>query len=69
MGSAYPNSENFMNRELINILVCPVTKGTLTLNIIEEIDDDIITGTLTSPEGRVYKIEQGIPNLLPPPQN
>ncbi|MCH2524462.1 MAG: Trm112 family protein [Dehalococcoidia bacterium] len=58
-----------MNRELINILVCPVTKGTLTLNIIEELDDDIITGTLTSPEGRVYKIEQGIPNLLPPPQN
>ena len=58
-----------MNRELINILVCPVTKGTLTLNIIEELDDDIITGTLTSPEGRVYKIEQGIPNLLHPPQN
>ena len=58
-----------MNRELINILVCPVTKGTLTLNIIEELDDDIITGTLTSPEGRVYNIEQGIPNLLPPPQN
>ena len=57
-----------MNRELINILVCPVTKGTLTLNIIDEIDDDIITGTLTSPEGRVYTIEEGIPNLLPPHQ-
>ena len=58
-----------MNRELINILVCPISKGTLTLNIIDEIDDDVITGTLTSPEGRVYKIEDGIPNLLPQPQN
>ena len=58
-----------MNRELINILVCPISKGTLTLNIIDEIDGDVITGTLTSPEGRVYKIEDGIPNLLPQPQN
>jgi len=58
-----------MNRELINILVCPISKGTLTLNIIDEIDGDVITGTLTSPEGRVYKIEDGIPNLLPQPQS
>jgi len=58
-----------MNQELIKILVCPVTKGTLTLSIIDEIDGDIITGTLTSPEGRIYKIEDGIPNLLPPTQN
>ena len=58
-----------MNRQLINILVCPISKGTLTLNIIDEIDGDVITGTLTSPEGRVYKIEDGIPNLLPQPQN
>ncbi|MCH2658169.1 MAG: Trm112 family protein [Dehalococcoidia bacterium] len=58
-----------MNRQLINILVCPISKGTLTLNIIDEIDGDVITGTLTSPEGRVYKIEDGIPNLLPQPQS
>ncbi len=58
-----------MNRELIHILVCPITKGPLTLNIVDEIDGDIITGTLTSPEGRVYKIEEGIPNLLPHSQS
>ncbi len=55
-----------MRRDLMDILVCPVTKSALTLEVTSEENGEVITGTLTSEEGRVYPIEDGIPNLLPP---
>ena len=35
-----------MRRELMDILVCPVCKGTLELNIVLEEDDDVVEGDL-----------------------
>jgi uncharacterized protein YbaR (Trm112 family) len=55
-----------MRRDLMDILVCPVTKSTLTLEATREEDGEILEGTLTCVEGHVYPIEDGIPNLLPP---
>ena len=55
-----------MRRDLMDILVCPVTKSALTLEVTEETDGEVIAGTLTCEEGHVYPIEEGIPNLLPP---
>ncbi|MBN2240133.1 MAG: methytransferase partner Trm112 [Dehalococcoidales bacterium] len=56
-----------MKREMMKILVCPVCKGELALSIVEEQDDEIITGSLQCPQcSHVYPIEDSIPNLLPP---
>ncbi len=56
-----------MRRELMDILVCPVCKGTLELNIVREEDDDVVEGDLVCPAcDECYPIENGIPNLLPP---
>ena len=56
-----------MKRELMNILVCPVCKGELELVISNELEHEIIEGTLNChacPE--TYPINDSIPNLLPP---
>jgi uncharacterized protein YbaR (Trm112 family) len=55
-----------MRRDLLDILVCPVSKGPLTLVVTNETSEEILEGTLTCEEGHVYPIEDGIPNLLPP---
>ncbi len=56
-----------MQRDLVEILVCPVTKEPLEL-VVEETDgDEIIRGHLYSRSiDFKYPIEDGIPNLLPP---
>ena len=56
-----------MHRDLMEILVCPVTKERLEL-VVEEADgDEIIRGSLYSRSLDFrYPIEDGIPNLLPP---
>ena len=55
-----------MKKELMNILCCPVCKSDLTLEINEEKDDVIISGNLTcSSCKKIYRISEGIPNLLP----
>ena len=56
-----------MHRDLMEILVCPVTKERLEL-VVEEADgDEIIRGYLYSRSIDFrYPIEDGIPNLLPP---
>ena len=57
-----------MKKDLMDILACPVCKGTLELRVDEEEeDDDVKTGALlcgTCHES--YPIEDSIPNLLPP---
>lgn len=56
-----------MRRELLEILACPMCKGTLTMTSVAVEADEVITGTLHCAAcGEDYPIEQGIPNLLPP---
>ena len=56
-----------MKAELIDILACPVCKGPLKLDIIDEQEGDIITGSLFCTKcEHSYPIEESIPNLLPP---
>jgi uncharacterized protein YbaR (Trm112 family) len=52
----------------MDILVCPVCKGTLELRSEEEgADGDVLKGTLDCAAcNEKYPIEDGIPNLLPP---
>lgn len=56
-----------MKRDLMDILVCPVTKQPLELHVEQESGDEIISGYLYSKAlDFKYPIEDGIPNLLPP---
>lgn len=57
-----------MRKELMDILVCPVTHEPLELVIEQEADDgEVIRGHLYSKSLDFrYPIEDGIPNLLPP---
>lgn len=56
-----------MQRELMEILVCPVSKEPLELVVEEEDGDEIVRGYLYSRAiDFKYPIEDGIPNLLPP---
>ena len=53
----------------MDILVCPVCKGELTLSVDEENETEIVTGSLYCPKCNVrYPIVDTIPNLLPPDQ-
>ena len=56
-----------MKRELMDILACPVCKGSLELEVTKEENDEVIEGTLRCAScGQTYPIEDTIPNLLPP---
>jgi uncharacterized protein len=55
-----------MKKELMDILVCPVCKGKLTLTVTQENEKEIVTGSLYCGKCDVtYPIEETIPNLLP----
>ena len=59
-----------MKRDLMDILVCPVCKGELTLSVDEENKAEIVTGSLHCAKCDVnYPITDTIPNLLPPDQS
>lgn len=62
-----------MKTDLLEILACPVCKGSLELQADEiappgAVDaGEVLTGTLTcAPCAERYPITGGIPNLLPP---
>ncbi len=56
-----------MKRELMDILACPVCKGELELNVGEENEKEIVTGSLYCQKcNEQYPIVDAIPNLLPP---
>jgi uncharacterized protein YbaR (Trm112 family) len=56
-----------MRKDMMEILVCPVCKGTLTLSVTKEDKDEIVEGTLTCAAcNETYPIKDSIPNLLPP---
>jgi uncharacterized protein YbaR (Trm112 family) len=55
-----------MKKDLMNILVCPVCKGKLTLTVEKENEKEIVTGSLFCKKCNVtYPIADTIPNLLP----
>ncbi len=57
-----------MRRELVDQLVCPVTREPLKLEVEREDENgEVIEGALLSERINFrYPIEDGIPNLLPP---
>jgi len=56
-----------MRHDLMDILACPICKNELTLTVVKEEDDEIITGSLNCARCKEdYPIEDAIPNLLPP---
>lgn len=56
-----------MRKEMMEILVCPVCKGNLTLSIAKEEGDEVIEGSLYCAAcNETYPIQDAIPNLLPP---
>ena len=55
-----------IDSRLLDILVCPVSKSALTLEVTKEDDGEVLEGTLRCEEGHAYPIEDGIPNLVPP---
>ena len=56
-----------VRRDLMDILVCPVCKGPLTLTVERETDGEILDGALRCDTcDETYPIAEGIPNLLPP---
>ena len=56
-----------MKRDLMEILACPLCKGTLTLTVEEENEKEVVKGSLYCDKCSVtYPIEETIPNLLPP---
>lgn len=55
-----------MKKDLINILACPVCKGTLELTVEQENEKEVVTGSLSCAKCNVnYPITDTIPNLLP----
>jgi len=56
-----------MRRDLMDILACPVCKGSLELRVREEEGDEIVQGILHCNQCQEdYPIVDSIPNLLPP---
>ena len=56
-----------MNKELLEILVCPVCRGVFELHVEKESNGSVVTGTLKCLScEKSYPIENSIPNLLPP---
>ncbi len=56
-----------MKKDLMEILACPVCKGDLQLEVKEEDEKEVITGTLKCLKcSENYPIKDAIPNLLPP---
>jgi uncharacterized protein len=53
--------------DLLEILCCPLCRGTLTLRSDRTDGDEIVQGALTCAHCQVeYPIADGIPDLLPP---
>ncbi len=58
-----------MKRDLLDILACPVCKGSLELAVEKESEHEIVSGSLYCRKcDEHYSIVDTIPNLLPPEQ-
>ena len=61
------NLEQTMKKELMEILCCPVCKGSLELHVEKENEREIVSGFLYCPRcNEHYPIVETIPNLLVP---
>lgn len=59
-----------MKRELMEILACPMCKGSLELNVSKENEEEVVSGSLYCQQCKQsYPIVDSIPNLLPPEQH
>jgi uncharacterized protein YbaR (Trm112 family) len=59
-----------MKESLMEIIVCPVCKGSLDLSVSEKSSDEIMSGSLYCKKcDYSYPIKDSIPNLLPPNLN
>lgn len=66
-GLAAETERTAMRRDLMDILVCPMCKGDLTLTVVQEDEREIVSGSLHCARcNETYPIEDTIPNLLPP---
>ena len=56
-----------MKKDLMDILACSVCKGKVELNVEEENEREVVSGSLYCSQCNVrYPIVDTIPNLLPP---
>ena len=56
-----------MKHEFIDILACPLCKNSLELMVVEETNNEVVSGSLNCSQcNQAYPIKDGIPNLLPP---
>lgn len=56
-----------MKKESLNILACPKCKTSLELTVESETAGEIVAGSLSCIScGQSFKIENGVPDLLPP---
>ena len=56
-----------MKRDLVDILACPVCQSDLELNVAEENEIEIVSGSLRCLKcSMAYPVVDTIPNLLPP---
>ncbi len=56
-----------MRHDLMEILACPVCKGTLELHVEKEDGPEIVAGSLHCGQCQEdYPIQDSVPNLLPP---
>jgi len=56
-----------MKKNLMEILACPLCKGSLDLAVEEEKEEEVVTGSLYCQKcDERYPIVDTIPNLLPP---
>lgn len=56
-----------MKKDLMEIVACPLCKGTLELKVEKEDGEEVINGALFCGVcNESYPIEDSIPNLLPP---
>jgi SAM-dependent methyltransferase len=58
-------AECSMKRQLAEWMVCPANGDTLTLQVDQELDEEILEGELVSASGRRYAITRGVPRMLP----
>ena len=56
-----------MRKDLMDILACPMCKGSLELTVDKEDGDEVVEGSLYCANCKErYPISENIPNLLPP---
>jgi uncharacterized protein YbaR (Trm112 family) len=56
-----------MRRRLLDLVCCPICRGTLALTATLERGEEILEGELACACGRAYPVNRGVPRLLADP--